>query len=317
LIARIEAGCSINKLGLFAGWGGLIYTMAQLTLLKKDPHWLTLALTWLERFNPCEMLLAEDNHGVVNGSAGFIVALLSAYQVGKDQRFLELADKMGSALLRHSIRTEDQIRWKSYSNKPLAGLSHGASGYAVCFSRLYKHTGSKRYKDVVRKILQYETHLYSSDTKNWPDLRSIVAEREQGQTVYSTAWSHGAPGIGLARLEVLKCGIKDRFILKDVENALHTCLESGFDGGDNLCFGNFGNLELLINYADYFSEKNVQVMYQKLAANLVERGIQRGFNVTGKGTYTPGLMNGITGVIYQCMRVDDPKHVPSILSLSL
>lgn len=317
LIARIDAGCSINKLGLFTGWGGLIYTMAYVSLIRKEPHWLNQTLSWLDRINPNEMMMTEDNHGVVNGAAGFILALLSAYQVSKEQRFLDLADKMGTSLLRHSIRTEDQIRWKSFSNKPLAGLSHGASGYAVCFSRLFKHTGTKRYKDVVRKILQYETHLYSAECRNWPDLRSVVMEREQGRTVYSTAWSHGAPGIGLARLEILKCGIKDRSLLKDAENALQTCLDNGFEGGDNLCFGSFGNLELLINYADYFSEDNLKETYHRLAEELVERGLRKGFNVTGKGTYTPGLMNGITGIIYQCLRVHDPKHVPSILSLSV
>lgn len=317
LLARLEAGSSLNKLGLFAGWGGLLYTMSFLSQVYNDPKWLNLASSWLDGLNPCEMMQAEDNHGVVNGTAGFILALLAAYQVGKEPRLLEMADKLGSALLRKAIRTDEQIRWKSYSNKPLAGLSHGASGYAVCYSRLFKYTGTKRYKEEVRKILQYETHLYSTENRNWPDLRSVMADRHQGQTTFSTAWSHGAPGIGLARLEVLKCGIRHKFIFTDLDNALKTCLESGFDGGDNLCFGAFGNLELLINYAEYFTDDKLKDSYRELAQQLVTTGLNKGFNITGKSMYTPGFMNGITGIIYQCLRVNDPKHVPSILGLTL
>ncbi len=317
LMARIDAGSSLNKLGLFAGWGGLLYTMSLLSNIHKDVRWLNVASSWLDRLNPCEMMLAEDNHGVVNGTAGFILALLAVYQVGKEPRLLEMADKLGAALLRKAICSEDQIRWKSYSNKPLAGLSHGASGYAVCFSRLYKSTGTKRYKEAVRKILHYETHLYSAENRNWPDLRSIMVEQHQGHSAYSTAWSHGAPGIGLARLEILKCGIRDKQLLIDVENAVKTCLESGFNGGDNLCFGAFGNLELLINYAEFFSDDQLKATYRELAEKRVANGLRQGFNITGKGMYTPGFMNGITGIIYQCLRVNDPKQVPSILGLSL
>jgi lantibiotic modifying enzyme len=121
----------------------------------------------------------------------------------------------------------------------------------------------------------------------------------------------------LARLEVLKCGIKHKSIFTDLDNALKTCLESGFDGGDNLCFGAFGNLELLINYAEFVEDDKLKATYRELTEKRVENGLKKGFNITGKGMYTPGFMNGITGIIYQCLRVHDPKQVPSILGLSL
>jgi len=318
LTNRIDSSfSSIRNLGMFGGWGGLIYTMALLSSTRKDSRWIEEALCWLNRLKPCELAVQEANHGLVNGVSGFILACLTAYKVSKVQLFIDVADKLSGLLLRSALQTEDHIKWKGFSKQPLAGLSHGASGYALCFSRLYRYTGTRRYKDIVCKILNYETHLFNPEARNWPDLRDFVQEQNNGKTFYSTAWSHGAPGIGLTRIELLKSGIRNRYVQKDLEVALKTCLDKGFNGCHNLCYGNFGNLELLINYADLFNDKSLRATYWKLATDMLQDGFANGFRLTCANNYTPGLMNGITGVIYQCLRVYDPQRVPSILSLSV
>jgi lantibiotic modifying enzyme len=308
---------NIRNLGIFTGWGSLIYTMALLSKTRKESRWTDMALSWIKRIQPCELAVQETNHGLVNGSAGFIIACLAAYKASKENAFLELADKLSGVLLRSAFQTDDQLKWKGFSKQPLAGLSHGASGYALCFARLYHHTGTRRYKDIVRKILNYENHLYNSKEKNWPDLRDFVMEENDGMAYYSTAWSHGAPGIGLARIELMKQGIRNRQILKDLDIALETTLNKGFGGGHSLCYGNFGNLELLINLASFSRDDQLRATYRQLASSMLQEGIKSGFQLARANRYTPGLMNGITGVIYQSLRVHDPEKVPSLLSLSI
>ncbi|MDP4276932.1 MAG: type 2 lanthipeptide synthetase LanM [Bacteroidota bacterium] len=318
LVNRIdESIASIHNLGIFGGFGGIIYLMALLTKIRKENDWTEQSLTWLKQLNCTELAAKEASHGLVNGTAGFIIACLAAYQASKEEAFITLADKLSGILIRSALPSGNQLKWKGVSKQPLAGLSHGASGYALCFSRLYHYTGTKRYKDIVRKILNYETHLYNPAEMNWPDLRDFVVEKGQGSTWYSTAWSHGAPGIGLTRIELLKNGIKNRQILKDHDIAVQTCLQKGFGGSHNLCFGDFGNLELLINSAEFFHDDQLKGTYRQLAKELVQDGMTNGFRLTKATTYTPGLMNGITGVIFQCLRLYQPKTVPSLLSLSI
>jgi len=318
LVKKVDGSVSsIRNTGIFGGWGSLIYLMAILSKIREKNIWTDLALSWIKKIKPCELSVQEANHGLVSGTAGFIIACLAAYKVSKEDEFLRMADKMSGVLLRSAFQTDDQLKWKGYSKQPLAGLSHGASGYALCFARLYHYTGTRRYKEIVKKILNYETHLYDPKQKNWPDLRDFVLEQNNGNTYFSTAWSHGAPGIGIARLEILKQGIKNRNIIKDLDISIDTCIKNGFGGGHNLCFGDFGNLELLINASIFFKNDKLRETYRHIATEVLHEGMTNGFRLTRAKKYTPGLMNGITGVIYQCLRVYDPECVPSLLSLSI
>ena len=318
LIKNIESTITtIKDTGIFGGWGSIIYLMAFLSKIKGNLLWTDMALSWIKKIKPCELSIQENNHGLVSGTAGFIIACLSAYKVSKNEYFLQLAEKMSGILMRSAFQSEDQIKWKGYSKYPLAGLAHGASGYAICFARLYHYTGTKKYKEIVNKILNYENHLYDIKNKNWPDLRDFVLEKSNGISHFSTAWSHGAPGIGLARIELLRNNIKNSRIIKDLEISIETCLESGFGGGHNLCFGDLGNLELLINGSIFLNNEKLKIAYQKIADSIIRDGMTNGFKLSESKIYSPGLMNGITGVIYQCLRVYNPQKVPSILTLSV
>ena len=79
----------------------------------------------------------------------------------------------------------------------------------------------------------------------WPDLRA------EGEPRWAYQWCHGAPGIGLARLAMLKHGLSAASpldaaaIATDVENAVGG-VEHDWPGHlDTLCCGTFGGIELL------------------------------------------------------------------------
>lgn len=317
LSGRVEKAGNLKNLGLYGGWGGLLYMAALLYKLKKDSKWLEVAHQMLDTTKPCEWAIKEKSHGLVNGSAGFIVACLAVYKVSKEPRFLDMAEKMGALLLRTAMQTDKHIRWSGHSRQPLAGLSHGASGFALAFGRLYHATGTKRYKDVVKKILHYEHYLFNPERQNWPDLRDFILQQEGGKPTYPTAWSHGASGIGLARLELLKCGIRCQAVQNDLEIALSTCLREGFQDGYTLCYGRFGNLELLLNHADFTNDEASKQHCRHMAAHLLQEGLENQFLLQGSGRRSPGLMNGATGIAYQCMRLYNSNLVPSLLTASV
>jgi lantibiotic modifying enzyme len=59
-------------------------------------------------------------------------------------------------------------------------------------------TAQTRFHDVARSALAYERSLFSAVEGNWPDLRPDAAG------TCSVAWCHGAPGIGLSRVALLR-----------------------------------------------------------------------------------------------------------------
>lgn len=317
LSLRLQHGNGPQNLGLFGGWGGLLYTMALLYKQKGDSRWLEEARRLLRLTKPGEWAAREKSHGLVNGTAGFIVACLSMYKVSKEAPFLAMAEKKAAWLLRKAMHNDKHLRWTGHNKQPLAGLSHGASGFALAFGRLYHATGTKRYKEVVKKILNYEQYLYDPVQRNWPDLRDFILKQGDGRPSYPVAWSHGACGIGLARMELLKCGIRCQSILNDLDIALETCLKEGFNQGYSLCFGSFGNLELLLNHAVFTGRPEVWRSCYDLAKHQLKEGLERHFLFQGGGVRCPGMMNGATGIAYQCLRLHDATKVPSILTAAI
>ncbi|NLT04550.1 MAG: type 2 lantipeptide synthetase LanM [Bacteroidales bacterium] len=317
LSRRLEHETCLRNLGLFGGWGGLVYMCALLYKQKRDSRWLEESFRLLDKTKPCAWAVKEKSHGLVNGSAGFMLACLAMYKVSKENRFLQVAEKMGGLLLRAAMQTEKHIRWSGHSKQPLAGLSHGSSGFALAFGRLYHATGTKRYKEVVKKILNYEQYLFDPVRQNWPDLRDFILEQEGGQPAFPTAWSHGAPGIGLTRLELLKCGVRCQAVQNDLDIALNTCMQEGFNDGYSLCFGRFGNLELLLNHADFTGDPVSKSTCLTLADKQLKEGLTQQFLFQGGGLRSPGLMNGVTGIAYQCLRLHDSTVVPSILTAAV
>ena len=68
-----------------------------------------------------------------------------------------------------------------------------------------------------------------------------------------TAWCHGAPGIGLARLCSLQ-HLDDAAIRAEIGTALQTTLAQGFGGNHSLCHGDLGNLELLLQASEMLDD---------------------------------------------------------------
>ena len=314
---RIEQSFrSIRSLGLFAGWGSLIYMLAHLGKTRNDKICLMVAEQWLERMDIDDLLDQEINSGMIKGSAGFILACLALYKQTLSDKLLQLTEKLADRLVQKSIRFQDQMYWKSISELPLTGFAHGSSGFALSFARMYENTGKTCYKEYVHRILNYENSLFNPEENNWPDLRDFIRENSPDQTVYSTAWSHGSPGIGLVRLELLKLGFQEQYLKTDLKNAIRSCTENGFGGKHSLCFGDFGNLELLITASEHFRDDALKQFYVRRASMLLNDGLRNGFKLTNTKIQSLGLMSGLTGIAYQCLHISDPENIPSLLSIS-
>ena len=309
LVQRLyESRQSIRPLGLYTGWGSVIWLMAKLSASKNRPD-----ATWLDSllagsiFN--DLILADRNFSLLKGSAGFIVACVEYHVMTGSADALAMARSAADFLLANRLEIDGGYCWKIISDTPLAGLAHGASGFALAFARLFAVTNELVYAKASLRCVRYERALFIPESRNWRDCRKYIVEMYGDRPFCSTAWSHGAPGIGLARLALLRSGIEDELVHEDLQIAIETTTSCDSLQFDSLVYGNVGNTELLLSstLGGYF-----QASIDGLRAGLLDR-ISNGLNLNTFGTNSPGLMNGLTGIGYQCLRLADSENVPSVL----
>lgn len=308
----------VKSIGAFNGWGGVIYALAHLGVLWDEPALLSEADAMVE-FLP-SLIEQDELVDIIGGAAGCIGSLLSLYRCYPSERILAVAIQCGQYLIARAQPMEHGIGWlpKFGGTKPLTGFSHGAAGIAWMLLELAAVTGEERFRKAALDAIAYERSLFRPEVSNWPDLRDFATTLQannNNQHTCMTAWCHGAPGIGLARLRCLQ-HLDDAEIRSEINAALKTTLAHGFGGNHSLCHGDLGNLELLLQASEILDDPQWHHQVNRLASIILESINQHGW-LCGipLGVESPGLMTGLAGIGYELLRLAEPKLVPSVLVL--
>ncbi|MBO3462201.1 type 2 lanthipeptide synthetase LanM family protein [Aetokthonos hydrillicola Thurmond2011] len=308
----------ITQIGAFNGWGGLIYTFTHLGQLWQQPELINEAEGFVD-FLPT-LIEQDEVLDIIGGVAGCIGCLLTLYRCKPSERTLNAAIKCGDRLQALAKPMKHGIGWlvKGIAEKPLTGFSHGVAGIAWALLELAAVTGLEQFRTAAMDAIAYERNLFSPTALNWPDLRHFetsVRTGNQGQVSFMTAWCHGAPGIGLARLQCLPY-LDDSKIRSEIDTALKTTLSQGFGSNHSLCHGDLGNLELLLQASEILGEPQLRSQVDRLAAIILNSIAQHGWlcGIPGR-VESPGLMTGLAGIGFGLLRLAEPKRVPSVLVL--
>jgi lantibiotic modifying enzyme len=181
-------------------------------------------------------------------------------------------------------------------------------------------TDEDRFRRAALAAIDYERSLFSAEAGNWPDLRefepsSKTTKNSQAEEKFTTAWCHGAPGIGLARLRSLR-HIDDAEIRAEIDVSLRTTSELGFGGNHSLCHGDLGNLELLLEASRILDEPQWLAQAGRMAAMILKSFDKDGWLCgVPLDVESPGLMTGLAGIGYELLRIAEPARVPSVLAL--
>jgi lantibiotic modifying enzyme len=203
--------------------------------------------------------------------------------------------------------------------RPLAGFSHGASGIAYALLELAVIIRDNRFRTTAERAIEYERSLFDAARRNWPDFRESVAFPEKTRNMdnsFMVAWCHGAPGIGLSRVKMLR-HIDDGAIRNEIYAALETTLTKGFGDNHSLCHGDFGSLEFLWQAGKVLPEPDLQVSANQILSDMMASGSVDGWRCgVNLGVELPGLMMGIAGIGYGLLRAAEPARVPCVLALA-
>jgi type 2 lantibiotic biosynthesis protein LanM len=301
-------------IGGFSGFGGTIYALAHLGVLWEDRGLFETAQRLAGALGP---YIASDEHcDVIGGSAGLILALLALDAADPASTVAPLVQQCEEHLASRAQVMSSGLGWPNLAGdgKALAGFSHGASGIAVALARSAARFGSDAARSMVEQAVTFERTLFSAAEDNWIDLRPEAVGAAPGNGAAMWAWCHGAPGIGLARAELLQLGYRGR-VNDDLQAAVRSTLRHGRSGNHCLCHGSLGNLELLRRSIGVMPDRSIRAAWRAELRTVVA-DVARGAWRTGipLGIETPGLMTGLAGIGYSLLRCGN-SWIPSVLTL--
>ena len=303
----------VKAIGAFEGLGGLVHAMTHLGVLWDDPALLAQATALaghIEAFAP-----QDDRLDLVSGAAGAIAALLGLHAVAPSEAVLRAAVACGDRLIQRAENTGSGIAWPCMLEvlAPLTGFAHGTAGMAWALDALAKATGQARFAEIAEGAIAYERSAFVPG-QGWPDWRKIEGTSLTRPT-FETAWCHGAPGIGLARLGRAAAG--EEAALAELRFALDATMRQRFAPDHSLCHGDLAGIELFSEAHRALGEPALLAEAERRAAVLLD-SVHRDGPLCGVSVAAevPGLMTGISGIGYGLLRIAEPARVPNVLLLA-
>lgn len=305
-----------GELGLL-GIGGAVYALSELGTLWADDGLISAARK-LAATMP-RLIERDEEFAVMDGTAGALLGVAALARTGRGDGISGIVRIAADRLLAAQGATASHAAWLprrmqelGIIRQPLAGYGHGASGIASALVRATEVLGDERYIEAALRAVDYERELFDAERNNWRDIRELSAsdglavEKHGDWTATegnSIAWCHGAAGIGLTRLHILRHYDSEQ-IRADLDAALETTLRGGFGNGHSLCHGDFGSLELAVAVATERADDQLWTRLRRHAATVVEAITHRGWRC---GLYRdleiPGLYTGLAGIGFGALRV--------------
>lgn len=316
---------------------------------KPEGYYLEAALAIARPFRDFDLSFGVDD--LIGGSSGALLGLMhlhaaTARQFPDDEAWLlKCIDTTAEKLIRSAHHGPRGLYWDRSDKQinGLCGLSHGAAGLGFVFLEVGRYFRNDAYYNLAEQAFLYEQHYFNEETQNWPDLRKgiytdedreehIAAYREGNQDFFTaggdmSAWCHGAPGIGLARLRAYQLLGKTSY-LEDAEIAVKRTSLGVVNPQDPdrpyshiQCHGGGGNADLFIDAYRLLGQDHYLELAQKAAEYALTSYENNKYYLPGFGyggtREDRSLFMGIAGVGYFYLRLLDPHHVPSILAPSL
>lgn len=293
--------------GLFCGEASLCHAYQILFEMTRDDDFLEYARRHSVLLR--ELLGKDSAYDLVYGNAGAVLTLCGMYSLTADNSFLVEAGKAADILVSHAVKQQEGIGWiNKASGSALAGMSHGNSGMIPGLLKLDHLLGENKYQETVMECLRYERSLYREEFHNWGDLRQEGPERYKAY-----AWCHGLGGIAASRIASLPYAVNEVkvFLEEDMKRLEESFSHLQKRRGMCLCHGNMGLLLILDEYLKVCGSESLHEVRRHLADITLEALKKQ--KLMPQEKYAKGLMNGMAGIGYACLKLSGVSALPDIM----
>jgi lantibiotic modifying enzyme len=305
-----------HPLGGLTGFGSLVYAFTRLGDLLADDSLYADALAASSLITP-ERIAADRVYDVMLGSAGAILGLLALDErrLGKNALGITPLDLASCCATHLAERAQSWERfdgvWLASDGQPLpGGFCHGTAGITSALTRLAERQGEVRWRDLAERSLDYERSRPSTMTGTWRNAAG-------GEPHRVNSWCKGAPGIGLGRL-TLRTAVLDWRLEEEMATAFRTTASPSLSPQDNLCCGNAGRIDALVQaYRELEDPAHLEAA-DRLAHGMVERAEREGsyaLLLEGETVLDVRLFPGLAGIGYSLLRLCAPHRLPCLLIL--
>ncbi len=325
----------------FTGRMGLTYVFTQIYQLIEMEKFLNEAVRIA--LHSTDFLNKKDKvDDLINGTSGSLLGLLLLHSITGEEKLLPIMNRFTGHLLESFHIGPEGIYWDKNSRqiRGLCGFSHGASGVGYVFLQLGFYFNNPSFYWIAEHAFAYENYYFDEKTGNWPDFRkgifseSDFAEQKQAWLNQNfdffykpgnmMAWCHGAPGIGLSRLQAWK-RLKKDYLRKDLENSLESTRRATLTplketDTFTLCHGKGGNAMLFLEAYKHSGNEETHSSAQEVASQALDFRNKYGYYLSGFNTSSGkqredlSLFMGNAGIGYFYLMCRDPENVLSILA---
>ncbi|HEX7239149.1 MAG TPA: lanthionine synthetase LanC family protein [Longimicrobiaceae bacterium] len=301
------------------GVGSVVYAWVRMAGFLDEPAFLDDGRALAAVLTP-ESIALDRKYEVFWGTAGAALGLLAlaGAEAAGGERWVAAAAACADHLVESRVVDPGSgLRaWPASGGPPETGFAHGSSGIAYALLEVHRRTRDERFREAALETFAHERALFREHLMDWPD------HREQPDEKVMTSWCHGAPGVGLSRLGALH-DLREEDeseVVGDLLAALRKTAQRVTRTSDNLCCGNFGRMDFLLEAGRRLGNASLERQAQAAALQRVASAEKHPFVVPEHGAdgehFRTGLWQGTPGIGYQLLRLDDPARFPSLLLLA-
>lgn len=332
-----------DNYAFYTGRSGVAYLFALLADFYRDEKYNQYAF---DTINGCERFLQKPGRvdDFLNGAAGTLFALVFLFSKTKNENLLASICKFLGTLYQGAHLTEKGLYWDRSGRtiRGLCGISHGAGGIALVFQELAKYFQYSPFMHVASAAFDYENHHFDHEKNNWPDFRKGAYDEKaeaEFQDEYNNrnqnfflqpgdmaAWCHGAPGVGLTRLNTLGDTEDTSNYECDIQRAVEKTLETleqpaSAPTSFTLCHGRGGNALFLMEVISKSAKPNLLKQVVETAKGALNHKEKYGYYYSGYRSAGEredlSLFMGTAGIGYFFLRLCSDSMLSSILNPSI
>lgn len=298
-----------NRLAAFGSPYSTAYALAECGRVLGDEALLARSLDYVLCQNERP---AVENPDFVNGAAGAICVLTHLHALRADDRLLTRAIYLAESI--RALNTNGE-GWRPGPDAPaVLGLGHGQVGIALALDRLARYAEQPWLRESIRAGLEFEARSFDSGVGDWPNLWYHHDDHQ-----FMVGWCGGAPGHGLARLDLLDGCATYAPLRSEIDCAVATSQRELGPAPENLCCGTPGRMWLLAEAGWRLQRPDWIDAARQAARRLVEDRHTRGhwhLRPVSERESLPTLMGGIAGIGLALLEARRPGSVSPLVTLS-